>query len=92
LRTFGPTALIPEEGPDEAEGGDDLVGVDFFVRMVGGSFFLGGLSLTVLPFTTRRACGDCGLLRTGIAYFRLYSVINSTSFRMVAFSFRIAFR
>jgi hypothetical protein len=31
--------FVPEEGPDEAEGGDDLVGVDFFALMDGGSFF-----------------------------------------------------
>jgi hypothetical protein len=32
-------ALKPEEGPDEAEGIDDLVGIDFFALSVGGSFF-----------------------------------------------------
>jgi hypothetical protein len=31
-------ALIPEEGPDEAEGGYDLSGIDFFALPVGGSF------------------------------------------------------
>jgi hypothetical protein len=30
-------ALIPEEGPDQAQGGDNIIGVDFFA--VGGSFF-----------------------------------------------------
>jgi hypothetical protein len=39
LRTFGSTAFIPEEGPDEAEGSDDLIGIDFFTGTVGGSFF-----------------------------------------------------
>jgi hypothetical protein len=28
------TAFIPEEGPDEAEGGNDLVGIDFFALPV----------------------------------------------------------
>jgi hypothetical protein len=32
-------AFIPEERPDEAEGSDDLIGVDFFTGTVGGSFF-----------------------------------------------------
>ena len=34
------SALIPEEGPDKAEGIDDFVGIDFFALTVGGSFFL----------------------------------------------------
>jgi hypothetical protein len=38
LRTSGLTAFIPKEGPDEAEGSDDLMGVDFFTGTVGGSF------------------------------------------------------
>ncbi|MHB9291956.1 hypothetical protein Holit_01044 [Hollandina sp. SP2] len=42
-------AGIPEEGPDDAEGGDDLIGIDFFALPI-----VGGLSLTVLPFTTSR--------------------------------------
>ena len=32
-------AFMPEEGPDEAEGIDDLAGIDFFALPVGGSFF-----------------------------------------------------
>jgi hypothetical protein len=39
LRTFGPTALTPEEVRNETEGGDDLVGIDFFALPVGGPFF-----------------------------------------------------
>jgi hypothetical protein len=40
---------MPEEYPDEAEGGDDLIGVDFFAFPVGGSF-LGRLELDRLAF------------------------------------------
>jgi hypothetical protein len=32
-------AFMPEEGPDEAEGSDDFVGIDLFPLPVGGSFF-----------------------------------------------------
>jgi hypothetical protein len=38
LRTFDSTAFIPKEGPDEAEGSDDLIGIDFFTGTVGGFF------------------------------------------------------
>jgi hypothetical protein len=38
LRIFGSTAFIPEERPDEAEGGDDLVGIDFLAEAVGRFF------------------------------------------------------
>jgi hypothetical protein len=56
VETSFPTAFIPEEGPDEAEGGNDLVAIDFFVLPVGGSFF-GDLSLTALSLMTSRAWG-----------------------------------
>jgi hypothetical protein len=45
--------FIPEGGPDDAEGSDDLVGIDFFALTVRGSFF-GGLSLAVLSFRMSR--------------------------------------
>jgi hypothetical protein len=60
---------IPEEGPDEAEGSNDLVGIDFLAGAIGGLFFV-GLSLTALPLTKMSASAVSGLLRIRRAYFR----------------------
>jgi hypothetical protein len=83
-------SVRPHLRPDEAEGGDDLVGIDFLAEAV-GRFFFAGFSLTALLFTTSRAYGACGLLRIRVAYFRLYPVIHCISFSMAAFPFRSAF-
>jgi hypothetical protein len=32
-------AFVPEEGPDEAEGGDDLIGIETLAFAVGRPFF-----------------------------------------------------
>jgi hypothetical protein len=33
------SAFVPEEGPDQAESGDGLIGIDPFSCAVGGPFF-----------------------------------------------------
>jgi hypothetical protein len=42
-------ALIPEEGPDERQGGDTLIGIDFFVFPV-GELWSGGFEFDSLAF------------------------------------------
>jgi hypothetical protein len=34
MKGTGITAFIPEGGPDQTEGGDDFVGIDFFAVTV----------------------------------------------------------
>jgi hypothetical protein len=61
------------------------------LRLVG--LFFGGLSLTALPLTTRRASVVSDLLSTRRAYFRfLYPLMLTNSSGMADFSFRPAFR
>jgi hypothetical protein len=67
-------AHIPEECPDQAQGGDDIVGIDFFALPVGGLWFGGFEFDRPALFTKRSACARVGLLRRRRAFFRSYSL------------------
>jgi hypothetical protein len=59
--TSFPTAFIPEECPDEAEGIDDLIGIDFSALPVGGSFF-SRLEFDRLAFDDNKCMGSLWLV------------------------------
>jgi hypothetical protein len=86
-QTFVPAALMPEETPDEAEGGGGFASAGFLPFRLAG-LFLDSLTLAVLPFATSSTSAVSGLFSIRRAYFRfLRLVVLTNPSRMADFSF-----